>query len=91
MKKEFVWQLQSFKSVTTPYCEPQEVCAAVCKITSQKHHRLKTVVIFLQEMAYFDDPLHSTGALTTALSTHASAVQGVSMTMVKTCGGIVHH
>ena len=28
-------------------------------------------------MSYFDDPLHSTGALTTALSTHASAVQGV--------------
>ena len=52
---------------------------------------MKTVVIFLQEMAYFDDPLHSTGALTTALSTHASAVQGVSMTAVKTCGGSVHH
>ena len=52
---------------------------------------LKSVVIFLQEMAYFDDPLHSTGALTTALSTHASAVQGVSMTAVKTCGGSVHH
>ena len=30
-------------------------------------------------MSYFDDPLHSTGALTTALSTHASAVQGVRM------------
>jgi len=29
-------------------------------------------------MSYFDNPLHSTGALTTALSTHASAVQGVS-------------
>ena len=28
-------------------------------------------------MGYFDDPLHSTGALTTALGTHASAVQGV--------------
>jgi len=29
-------------------------------------------------MGYFDDPLHSTGALTTALGTHASAVQGVT-------------
>ena len=30
-------------------------------------------------MGYFDDPLHSTGALTTALGTHASAVQGVTI------------
>ena len=29
-------------------------------------------------MAFFDDPLHSTGALTTALATHASDVKGVS-------------
>ena len=28
-------------------------------------------------MSYFDDPVHSTGALTTALSTHASDVKGV--------------
>lgn len=33
-----------------------------------------------QDMSYFDDPLHSTGALTTALSTHASAVQGAAGT-----------
>ena len=32
---------------------------------------------FQQDMSYYDDPLHSTGALTTALATHASAVQGV--------------
>jgi len=31
-----------------------------------------------QDMSLFDDPLHSTGALTTALSTHASAVRGAS-------------
>ena len=30
-------------------------------------------------MGYFDDPLHGTGALTTALGTHASAVQGVTI------------
>lgn len=67
-------------------------CATVRKVTiSQKQHEVKTFVIFFQEMAYFDDPLHSTGALTTALSTHASAVQGVSITTVKTCGGSVLH
>jgi len=32
-----------------------------------------------QEIAYFDDHNNSTGALTTRLSTEASAVQGVSM------------
>ena len=28
-------------------------------------------------MSYFDEPVHSTGALTTALSAHASDVKGV--------------
>ena len=32
-------------------------------------------------MSYFDDPQHSTGALTTALGTHASAVQGVDIAL----------
>ena len=30
-----------------------------------------------QDTSYFDDPYHSTGALTSNLATHASAVQGV--------------
>ncbi|XP_073253010.1 ATP-dependent translocase ABCB1-like isoform X3 [Porites lutea] len=34
--------------------------------------------ILRQDMSYFDDPLHSTGALTTALSTHASDVKGAT-------------
>ena len=35
-----------------------------------------------QEIGFFDEPTHSTGALTTALATHASAVKGV-------CTGLV--
>jgi hypothetical protein len=31
-----------------------------------------------KDTSYFDDPYHSTGALTSNLATHASAVQGVS-------------
>ena len=31
-----------------------------------------------KDTSYFDDPFHSTGALTSNLATHASAVQGVS-------------
>ncbi|KAJ7379512.1 ABC transporter B member 11 [Desmophyllum pertusum] len=38
----------------------------------------------VQDMSYFDDPLHSTGALTTALGTHASAVQGAAGTRLGT-------
>ncbi|CAH3192815.1 unnamed protein product [Porites evermanni] len=34
--------------------------------------------ILRQDMSYFDDPVHSTGALTTALSTHASDVKGAT-------------
>lgn len=41
------------------------------------HKFVHKFFIVLQDIAYFDDPLHSTGALTTALGTHASAVQGV--------------
>jgi len=40
--------------------------------------------ILRQDIAYFDDPLHSTGALTTALGTHASAVQGATGTRLST-------
>ncbi|PFX21918.1 Multidrug resistance protein 1 [Stylophora pistillata] len=36
------------------------------------------LAILQQEISYFDDPLHSTGALTTALGTNASAVQGAA-------------
>ena len=37
-----------------------------------------------QEIAFFDDPEHSTGALTTRLATDASAVQGVYVTLLIT-------
>ena len=39
-----------------------------------------TVLLFLFsfEMSYFDDPLNSTGALTTRLATDASRVQGAT-------------
>ena len=32
---------------------------------------------FVQEIAYFDEPVHSTGALTARLATDATGVQGV--------------
>ena len=35
-------------------------------------------ILFLQEIAWFDDHKNSTGALTTRLATDASQVQGVS-------------
>ena len=38
----------------------------------------RCVCMYLQEVSYFDDHKNSTGALTTRLSTEASAVQGVS-------------
>lgn len=33
--------------------------------------------LYLQEIAYFDEPAHSTGALTARLATDATGVQGV--------------
>ena len=35
------------------------------------------VALFLQEIAFFDDPKHNTGALCSRLATDASAVKGV--------------
>jgi len=40
--------------------------------------RKYSFIFLCQEIAYFDDHTNSTGALTTRLSTEASAVQGVS-------------
>ncbi|XP_074620270.1 ATP-dependent translocase ABCB1-like [Acropora palmata] len=48
------------------------------ELLTARLRRMTFAAMLKQEMAYFDDPLHSTGALTTALSTHASAVQGAT-------------
>lgn len=48
------------------------------ELLTARLRRMAFAAMLKQEMAYFDDPLHSTGALTTALSTHASAVQGAT-------------
>jgi ABC-type multidrug transport system fused ATPase/permease subunit len=45
--------------------------------------RLKTFRAFMrQDMSYFDDPKHSTGALTTRLATDASQVKNVSARII---------
>ncbi|XP_048589318.1 ATP-dependent translocase ABCB1 isoform X2 [Nematostella vectensis] len=43
-----------------------------------KIRRLSFKSLLRQEMAFFDDPFHTTGALTTALATHASDVKGAA-------------
>lgn len=43
-----------------------------------KIRKLLFANFFPKDTSYFDDPYHSTGALTSNLATHASAVQGVS-------------
>lgn len=48
------------------------------ELLTARLRRMAFAAMLKQEMAYFDNPLHSTGALTTALSTHASAVQGAT-------------
>ncbi|XP_068702225.1 ATP-dependent translocase ABCB1-like [Montipora foliosa] len=48
------------------------------ELLTMRLRKLTFESILKQEISYFDDPLHSTGALTTALSTHASAVQGAT-------------
>ncbi|XP_048579396.1 ATP-dependent translocase ABCB1 isoform X3 [Nematostella vectensis] len=40
--------------------------------------RMSLKALLRQEIAFFDDPLHSTGALTTALATHTSDVKGAA-------------
>ncbi|KAL9972823.1 hypothetical protein ACROYT_G019202 [Oculina patagonica] len=54
------------------------------EILTMRLRKMAFEAILRQDMAYFDDPLHSTGALTTALGTHASAVQGAAGTRLGT-------
>ena len=43
--------------------------------------------VCFQEIGFFDDPKHSTGALTARLASDASGVKGVSVEKIKAIGG----
>ena len=63
-----------------PYSVPQTFTLGVAGEKLTKRIRLRTFqAILRQEIGWFDDHRHSTGALTTRLAVDASEVKGVSL------------